>query len=221
MTLPDIVTLEQWKAAREQLLKKEKALTRELDALAAQRRRLPMTEVSTHYRFMSPTGQHSLLDLFDNRDQLILYHHMLKTNDKAPCAGCCMVADHVGNLSHLHERNTSFVMVARAPISEIIAFSDRMQWTFPFVETVDSFNADMGVTDGFGLSVFLRHEDAVYRTYFTHGRGVESVGSTWTFLDLTPLGRQETWEESPSGWPQSNPYQWWRLHDEYSTTQKT
>jgi predicted dithiol-disulfide oxidoreductase (DUF899 family) len=211
-----VVSAAEWNLARGQLLQKEKKLTRELDALAAQRRRLPMTAVTATYRFNTATGSHSLLDLFDGRSQLILYHHMLKPSDEEPCSGCCMFADNVGHLAHLHARDTSFVMVARAPIDEIAAFTDRMQWTLPFVETTDTFNADMGVTDGFGLSVFLRHNDDIYRTYFTSGRGVESLGSTWTFLDLTPLGRQENWEDSPDGWPQSEPYQWWRLHDMYT-----
>lgn len=215
MNLPEIVTAKEWDVAREQLLEKEKALTRGQDALAAERRRLPMTAIPNTYTFITTAGRSSLLDLFDDRDQLILYHHMLKPGDKSPCAGCCMFVDNVGHLSHLHARNTSFTIVAKAPINEIVALADRLQWTLPFVETVDSFNADMGVTDGFGLSVFLRHNEEIYRTYFTRGRGVESLGSTWTFLDLTPWGRQETWEDSPRGRPQTKPYQWWRVHDEY------
>ncbi len=92
-----------------------------------------------------------------------------------------------------------------------------MGWTVPWLSTSDDFNTDFGVTAGFGLNVFLRDGDEVFRTYFTSGRGVEALGSNWTFLDLTPLGRQETWEDSPEGWPQTSPYQWWRRHDEYES----
>ncbi len=216
MNLPQIVAPSKWEEAIEQIRIKEKALTRELDALAAARRRLPMTEVSKDYKFMTVEGRRSLLDLFDDRNQLIVYHHMLRPGDSKPCAGCCMFIDNVGHPKHLHARNTSFVVVAKAPVDEIASLANRLQWTLPFVETVDDFNSDMGITDGFGLSVFVRRDQNIYRTYFTHGRGVESLGSTWTFLDLTPWGRQETWEDSPQGWPQSKPYEWWRLHDEYS-----
>jgi predicted dithiol-disulfide oxidoreductase (DUF899 family) len=107
-------------------------------------------------------------------------------------------------------------LVSRAPSAEIEAFKKRMGWTIPWVSSAASgFDADFGVTTGFGLNVFLRDGDEVFRTYFTSGRGVEALGSNWSFLDLTPLGRQEDWEDSPEGWPQARPYEWWRLHDEY------
>jgi predicted dithiol-disulfide oxidoreductase (DUF899 family) len=126
----------------------------------------------------------------------------------------------VGHLAHLHARDTSFALVSIAPISSIERYRSRMGWTIPWFSSAGTeFNRDFGVTtdegEMFGLSVFLRDGDDVYRTYFTSGRGVEALGSVWTFLDLTPLGRQETWEESPDGWPQSAPYVWWRRHDEY------
>lgn len=106
--------------------------------------------------------------------------------------------------------------MSRATLAEINPLKQRMGWAVPWYSTLDDgFNADCGITTGFGLSVFLRDGDSVYRTYFTNGRGVEALGSVWTFLDLTPLGRQETWEDSPEGWPQTPPYEWWRLHDEY------
>lgn len=122
--------------------------------------------------------------------------------------------------THLRVRDTSFVLVARAPLAQIKAYKKRMGWTMPWFSSSGSdFNVDFGVTteegETFGLSVFLREGESVFHTYFTAGRGVEALGSNWTFLDLTPLGRQENWENSPVGWPQTAPYQWWRRHDEY------
>lgn len=215
MSQPEIVSQTEWEHARAALLDKEKAATRASDALAAERRRLPMVEVGKDYVFEGPGGTYSLPELFAGRRQLIVYHHMLRPGDEAPCEGCCMFVDSLGNLSHLHARDTSLVIVARAPVEESEALRRRMGWTVPWYSTTDDFNADMGIRHGFGLSVFLRDGQRVYRTYFTSGRGVEALGSVWTFLDLTPLGRQEIWEDSPAGWPQTPPYHWWRLHDEY------
>lgn len=155
-------------------------------------------------------------DLFDDRRQLIVYHHMLKAGDESPCAGCCMFTDNIGHLAHLHARDTRLLLVSRAPQDEIAAFSRRLGWSIPWFTTGDDFNFDFGVTDGFGLNVFLRDGDRVFHSYFTTGRGVEALGSNWTFLDLTPLGRQENWKDSPAGRPQGEPYAWWRLHDEYA-----
>lgn len=216
MNLPQVVSPAGWAAARAALLVKEKEATRARDALAAERRRLPMVRVEREYVFDGPDGKASLLDLFDGRRQLIVYHHMLQPGDDDPCSGCGMFVDNIGHLAHLHARDTSLVLVSRAPSREIEAFKARMGWTIPwYSSTGTGFDADFDVTAGFGLNVFLRAGDEVFRTYFTTGRGVEALGSNWTFLDLTPLGRQEDWEDSPDGWPQTPPYQWWRLHDEY------
>jgi predicted dithiol-disulfide oxidoreductase (DUF899 family) len=216
MDAPEIVLREEWLARHENLLQREKAMTHALDALAAERRRSPWERVVGDYVFEAPERRLSLADLFAGRSQLIVYHHMLKAADESPCPGCCMVADHIGNLAHLHARDTSLVLVSRAPVAEIEAFKKRMGWTMPWFSTVDEFNADFGVARGFGLNVFVRRGKDVYRTYFTSGRGVEALGATWTFLDLTPFGRQEDWQESLPGVPLSAPYKWWRLHDEYS-----
>lgn len=210
-----IVSPAEWEAARQRLLVKEKEATRARDALAAERRRLPMVAVEKEYVFEGPQGKLGLPDLFDGRRQLIVYHHMLKPSDPHPCSGCSMFVDNIGHLAHLHARDTSLVLVSRAPVDEIERFRQRMGWTIPWFSTTDSFNPDFGVSSGFGLNVFFRDGERVFRTYFTTGRGVEALGSNWTFLDLTPLGRQETWEDTPKGRPQSAPYQWWRLHDEY------
>ncbi|MDQ6801069.1 MAG: DUF899 domain-containing protein [Acidobacteriota bacterium] len=224
--LPKIVSQKVWRAAHEKLLAKEKAATRKRDALAAERRRQPMVEIEKDYAFEGPNGKAALLDLFEGRRQLIVYHFMFAPPvdgwPDAGCPGCSLVADQITHLAHLHARDTSLVLVSRAPLANILRYKKRMGWTLPWYSSSGSdFNADFGLTTGggetFGLSVFLRDGDRVFRSYFTAGRGVESLGPVWTFLDLTPLGRQEEWEDSPDGWPQTPPYIWWRRHDEYGS----
>jgi predicted dithiol-disulfide oxidoreductase (DUF899 family) len=228
MDLPPIVSETEWRRALETLRTKEKAATRARDALAAERRRLPRMRIEKPYVLAGPNGPARLDALFAGRRQLLLYHFMFGPNQDAGCDGCSMFVDQVGHLSHLHARDTTFVLVSRAPIAKIEAFRRRMGWTIPWFSSFETdFNHDLGVgpavpkvgeyQDGesFGLSAFLRDGGAIYRTYFTRGRGVEALGSVWTFLDLTPFGRQETWEDSPQGYPQTLPYTWWRRHDEY------
>ena len=222
--LPNVVSQAEWLAASKQVLAKEKQLTRQHDQLAAERRRMPMVKIDKPYVFDGSAGTVSLLDLFEGRSQLIVYHFMFAPGvggwPTAGCPGCSLVVDQIAHLAHLHARDTSFVLVSRAPRSRIQTYQKRMGWTIPWYSSSDSdFNDDFGVTtpkgETFGLSVFLRDGDNVYRTYFTNGRGVEALGSVWTLLDLTPYGRQEEWEDSPEGWPQTAPYEWWRRHDEY------
>ena len=130
-----------------------------------------------------------------------------------------MFGDQIPRLAHLHARDTSLVVVARAPLDEIEALKARLCWRFPFVSTGEAFNHDFGVTDGFGLNVFLKYGDGgMYGTYFTDRRGVETLGTPWTRLDLTPYGRQERWQDAPSATPQSAPCEWWRLNDAYHET---
>ena len=224
VNLPPVVSEAEWQTKVEALRIKEKEATRARDALASERRRLPMVRIDKDYVFDGRDGKVRLRDLFDGRRQLILYHFMFAPGvhgwPDAGCEGCSMFVDQVGHLAHLHARDTSFVLVSRAPLANIEAYRKRMGWAIPWFSSAESdFNRDFGVTteDGetFGLSVFLREGDDVYRTYFTTARGVEALGSVWTFLDLTPLGRQETWEDSPPGYPQTPPYEWWRRHDEY------
>jgi predicted dithiol-disulfide oxidoreductase (DUF899 family) len=223
-SLPRVVSPAQWQTARNALLVKEKEATRARDALAAERRTLPMVRFEKGYVFEGPDGKASLLDLFDGRRQLIVYHFMFAPDvegwPSAGCSGCSMFVDQIGHLAHLHARDTSLALVSRAPLANIEPYKERMGWTIPWYSSAGSdFNTDFGVTtdagETFGLSVFLRDGDDVYRTYFTAGRGVEALGSVWTLLDLTPFGRQEDWEDSPAGYPQTPPYQWWRRHDEY------
>ncbi len=224
--LPAAVSLAEWQSAREALLAKEKAATRARDALAAERRRLPMVQIEKAYVFDGPKGKYRLADLFEGRRQLILYHFMFGPGASgwpdAGCDGCSMFVDQVGHLAHLHARNTSFALVSLAPWPKIEAYRRRMGWTIPWFSSAGTdFNRDFGTTTDrgeiFGLSVFLRDGDDVFRTYFTNWRGVEALGSVWTFLDLTPLGRQEEWEDTPAGRPQTPRYTWWRRHDEYGT----
>jgi predicted dithiol-disulfide oxidoreductase (DUF899 family) len=228
MDLPPVVSEEEWQAARDALLVKEKEATRARDALAAERRRLPRVQIEKDYAFDGPEGKARLLDLFVGRTQLLLYHFMFGPNQDVGCDGCSMFVDQIGHLAHLHARDASFALVSRAPIDKIEAYRKRMGWTTPWYSSFESdFNVDFGVgpetpqegvyQDGesFGLSAFLRDGESIYRTYFTTHRGTEALGSVWTFLDVTPLGRQEEWEDSPPGYPQTKPYQWWRRHDEY------
>jgi predicted dithiol-disulfide oxidoreductase (DUF899 family) len=226
--LPAVVSPAEWQEARDVLLAKEKEATRARDTLAAERRRLPMVRIDKSYVFDGPDGKATLLDLFASRRQLLLYHFMFGPNQDVGCDGCSMFVDQVGHLAHLHARDTSFALVSRAPLAKIAGYKERMGWTIPWYSAFDSdFNVDFGISpevpqpnvyqDGehHGLSVFLRDGSAIFRTYFTTARGVEALGSVWTFLDLTPLGRQEEWEDSPAGYPQTKPYHWWRRHDEY------
>ena len=233
MNRPKIVSREEWLAARNALLGKEKDLTRARDALNAERRRLPMVRVEKEYVFEGPDGKATLPDLFEGRRQLVLYHFMFGPNQSEGCDGCSMVVDNMGHPAHLHPRDISRVLVSRAPLEKIAPFKKRMGWTIPWYSSNGStFNPDFGLgpksaqpdtyQDGetFGLSVFLRDGEEVYHTYFTDRRGVEYLGSSFSYLDITPYGRQEDWEDSPEGWPKGPRYTWWRHHDRYENEEK-
>jgi predicted dithiol-disulfide oxidoreductase (DUF899 family) len=218
--MPPIVSRSEWQKARADLLVREKELTRMKDAVSAARRRLPMVEITEPYTFDTEAGPATLLDLFDGRTQLIVQHFMFGPNWKQGCDGCSMMADHIGPLSHLHAKDTSFVLVSRATLPKLLAFRERMGWALPWVSSARStFNDDFGVTvDGeeiHSVSVFLRDGDRVFHTYQLFNRGEEPFMVVFDLLDLTPYGRQETWEDSPEGWPQQPPYEWMRLHDSY------
>ncbi|HEY3468015.1 MAG TPA: DUF899 domain-containing protein [Amycolatopsis sp.] len=213
MTLPRIVSPEEWQAERDALLVKEKAHMKAGDHLAAERRRLPMVRFG-EYTFESPDGPVSLVDLFDGRRQLIVYHFMLHPGDDAGCPGCSLVVDNLPHLAHLHARDVTLKVVAPATLPEIERYRKRMGWEVPWVSAHGTtFPDDCGVGRGFGVSVFLRDGDAVYRTYFTSGRGGEMFLASHRYLDVTPLGRQEAWEEESRG--DDAPSSWWRRHDEY------
>jgi len=219
MNLPPVVSAEEWKAAREEMLVKEKELTRARDALAAERRRMPRLAVEKEYRFEGPNGSASLADLFAGRRQLIVYRFFFDPDVKGfpekGCPGCSFVADQVAHLSHLNARNTTLVFVSRATQEEIARLEERMGWEIPWFTLTDEFDADFDVDEWHGTNVFLREGDEIFRTYLVDKRGDEQMGNTWNYLDITPLGRQEIWEDSPEGYPQTQAYVWWNRHDEY------
>ena len=228
MNLPRIVSRDEWTRARVELLEQEKALTKARDALSAQRRQLPMVEVTEDYRFTAADGsKKTLRDLFEGRHQLIVDHYMFDPDWEDGCMSCAGRVDQFGNTAHLHERDTTIAVVSRAPIEKIERWKHKMGWDFPWYSSYGSrFNFDYGVSfddsvgdpaynyrtaaeweeRGFpapqgevhGTSVFLRDGDRVFHTYSTYGRGTEQVGGTHYYLDMTALGRQEDWEE-PAG----------------------
>lgn len=216
--MPRVATQAEWQHARDSLLVKEKAATRQLDMLAAERRRLPMVRLEKEYAFEGAKGKMHLGHVFEGRRQLIVYHFMHAPGRDHLCPGCSRRMDDVGQLAHLHARQTTFVAVARADYQTLAALRERKRWTLPFYSSGGSdFNVDMGITNDdeqFGISIFFRGDaNSIYRTYFTDGRGVEPAGFR-AMLDMTPYGRQEEWEDSPPGWPQSPTHEWGSERDE-------
>ena len=221
MQSPVIVSPQDWETAREQLLVKEKAHTRARDALAAERRRMPWMGVEQTYTFEGPAGPVSLQDLFEGRRQLIVYRAFFEPGvhgwpDHA-CRGCSLGADQVSHLAHLNARDTTLAYVSRAPQPDIARLKAKMGWDMPWYTLTDSFDADFGVDEWHGHNVFFRDGKQIFRTYFINNRGDEAMGSVWSYLDLSPLGRQEVWEDSPQGYPQTPTYKWWNWHDSYVT----
>jgi predicted dithiol-disulfide oxidoreductase (DUF899 family) len=217
---PPVVSPEEWQSAWEQMLVKEKAVTRARDALMAERRRMPWMEVEKEYVFEGPNGRVTLLDLFEGRRQLIVYRAFYEPGvfgwPEHACRGCSLGADQVSNLTHLNARDTTLAYVSRAPQADIARLKEKMGWEqIPWYTITDSFDADFGVDEWHGHNVFIHDGERIFRTYFTNNRGDEALGTVWSYLDLTPLGRQETWEDSPEGYPQTPPYKWWNWHDNY------
>jgi predicted dithiol-disulfide oxidoreductase (DUF899 family) len=220
MNMPPIVSPQEWTAAREQLLVKEKAMTRARDALAAERRRMPWLAVDKAYVFDGPKGKVSLLDLFEGRRQLIIYRAFFEPGvhgwPEHACIGCSLGADQVSNLAHLNARDTTLAYASRAPQADIVRLKVQMGWEhIPWYTITDSFDADFGVDEWHGHNAFIREGERVFRTYFINSRGDEAMGTTWSYLDMTALGRQEEWEDSPKGYPQSRPYKWWNWNESY------
>ena len=219
MDLPPVVSPEEWEAARDKLLVKEKEMTRARDALAAERRRMPRMAVEKEYSFDGPNGPATLEDLFEGRRQLIVYRFFFDPDVKGypekGCPGCSMVADQVAHLAHLNARDTTLVFVSRATQPEIERLKAKMGWDIPWYTLTSDFDVDFGVGEWHGTNAFLREGDQIFRTYLIDERGDEAMGSTWSYLDITALGRQEEWEDSPEGYPQDPPYGWWNRHDEY------
>jgi predicted dithiol-disulfide oxidoreductase (DUF899 family) len=227
MALPDIVTREEWLAARTQLLALEKQETRRHDALNAQRRRLPMVAVDKEYLFEGPSGTVSLLDLFGGYRQLIVQHVMFEPDGESACPGCTAAIDEIsgGLLTHLRSRDTEFVLISRAPLDKLDKYRVSRGWSHPWYSSYGSdFNFDFQATvdaarsqfmynyrdirDQFeegetsaelpGMSCFLRDGSRIFHTYSAWARGTDTLGSAYSLLDLTALGRQEDWEE-PKG----------------------
>ena len=204
MNTPPIVSAQEWEAAREQLLVKEKALIRARDAMAAERRRMPWMAVEKTYAFDGPAGKVSLLDLFEGRRQLIVYRAFFEPGvhgwPEHACIGCSLGADQVSNLVHLNARNTTLVYASRAPQADIARLKARMGWgKIPWYTITDSFDADFGVGEWHGHNAFIRNGDRVFRTYLINSRGDEAMGTVWSYLDMTALGRQEIWEDFAGG----------------------
>ena len=180
-------------------------MTRARDALAAERRRMPWMAVEKSYAFDGPKGKASLLDLFEGRRQLIVYRAFFEPGvhgwPEHACIGCSLGADQVSNLAHLNARDTTLVYASRAPQADIARLKARMGWEhMPWVTITDSFDADFGVDEWHGHNAFIRDGDRVFRTYFINSRGDEAMGTVWSYLDMTALGRQEEWEDSPEGY---------------------
>jgi predicted dithiol-disulfide oxidoreductase (DUF899 family) len=216
-----VVSHEEWQKAHEELLVKEKAQMRARDALNAERRRMPWAAVEKSYAFEGPGGKLSLRDLFAGRRQLIVYRAFYEPGvggwPEQACVGCSLMADQVSHLAHVNARDTTVVYASRAPQADIARLKKRMGWEhIPWVTITDSFDADFGVAEWHGHNAFIRDGEKIFRTYFINERGDEAMGTVWSFLDMTALGRQEKWENSPKGYPQTEPYKWWKRHDSYA-----
>ena len=223
---PTIVSPAEWLEQRTRLLEREKEVTRQHDRVAAERRRLPMVRVEKDYVFDGLAGKRRLVDLFEGREQLIVYHFMFDPAWEKGCPGCTGYVDALGDLSMLAERRTTFVLISRAPLEKLEAYRKQRGWTRPWYSSFGTeFNHDFHVTldtavrsaeynyrpvsdtgESHGLSVFFRVGEAVYHTYSSYARGVENLTNSYSLLDVTPYGRQEDWEDSPSGWPQQPTY---------------
>jgi predicted dithiol-disulfide oxidoreductase (DUF899 family) len=226
---PPVVSPKEWKTAREELLVKEKEHTRARDALAAERRRLPWMAVEKEYSFEGPNGPATLADLFEGRRQLIVYRAFYgpevttyanpERGDAYPeraCVGCSFVADQVAHPAHLNARDVTLVFASRAPQAELQKLKERHGWEhIPWYTITDDWDKDFGVDEWHGHNAFFREGEQIYRTYFIDSRGDEAMGTTWSYLDMAPLGRQEEWEDSPEDYPQTAPYEWWDYKDAY------
>lgn len=208
---PPVVDRETWQRELDELRAREKAATRELDAIAAQRRRLPMVELPD-YTLTGPNGPVRLVDVFDGRSQLIVYHHMWRPGAEWQCSGCTGYTSQFTRLDFLDAYDARFVIVTQGPIEEALAYKEKVGNRMEWYSTADSpFGADMDAPPGgeFALNVFLRVGDTVYRTWHTTGRGIEQLSHTFPLIDVLPWGRQEEWQDVREGWPQGPAYAGW------------
>lgn len=210
-TVPPVVDVDTWRAELDELRRREKAATRELDAIAAQRRRLPMVAVGDHV-LVGADGPVRLVDIFDGASQLIVYNHMWSPGEQWQCGGCTSFTTQFTRLDFLANYDARFVVVTNAEIGEALAYRDRvgnqMSW---FSAAGTGFGAEMDAPEGggFALNVLLRRGDQVYRTYSTTSRGIEQVSHTFPLVDVLPFGRQEQWQDAPEGRPQGPAYAGW------------
>lgn len=218
MKTPPIVPAEEWMAAHKRMHEREKEVMRARDALAAERRRMPWLAVEKDYAFEGPNGRVSLRDLFGRCRQLIVYRAFMEPGvsrwPERGCIGCSLVADHAIHPAHLNQRDTHLAFVSRGSQADLERQKAKMGWEhIPWYTLTDDFDADFGVDEWHGTNFFFRDGDRIFRTYFTSGRGDEQMGNLWNYLDMTALGRQEEWEDSPEGYPQTPGYDWWVWHD--------
>ncbi len=202
--LPAIVDRATWQAERDALLVREKAHTREGDAIAAARRRLPMVEVDPTITLIGPDGPVTLLEVFEGRRQLIAYFHMWHAGQPAAgqCEGCTFYNGQVRELSYLHSRDVTYATFCQGPYDESVRYRDFMGWDVPWYSAAGLRRRAAGRAWVRMLVCYLRDGDRVFETYWTTGRGFEVMAPTYGLLDMTSYGRQETWEDSPTGWPQ-------------------
>jgi predicted dithiol-disulfide oxidoreductase (DUF899 family) len=233
---PPVVPRSEWVAKRKELLLEEKELTKHYDRVNALRRRLPMVKVEKEYRFVTSDGEKKLLDLFEGRRQLIVYHFMFDPEWDEGCPGCTGYTNNLGDLDEVRDRDTTFTLISRAPLAKLLKYRDEKGWDDPRASSFGSdFNYDFHVThdpevapieynfrdaeelaargehyftkgESHGLSVFFQMGGEVYHTYSAYARGVENVSNAFELLDRTPYGRQEDFEDSPAGWPQKPTY---------------
>jgi predicted dithiol-disulfide oxidoreductase (DUF899 family) len=241
---PSVVSRDEWLVARKELLVRERELTRQRDALNAGRRNLPMVEIDKNYELAGASGPATLTDLFDGRGQLLIYHFMFDPDWDEGCRSCSFLVDGIGQLSHLHARDTTLAVVARAPLAKTEPFRRRMGWTVPWYSSFGSdFNYDFHVTldesvapveynyrglaalgpgwrgwsgEMHGISAFLRRGERVFHTYSSYARGTDLFSGTYNWLDLTARGRQEDWEQPP-GRSNGPLMSWLRHHDKYGS----
>ena len=233
---PPIVSRDQWLGERKKLLAHEKDCTRQYDRVNAERRRLPMVKIEKDYIFDGPNGKTSLKDLFAGRRQLVVYHFMFDPAWQKGCPGCTRYVNAIGDLSMLNDRDTTFVLVSRAPLVKLDAYRAQKGWSLSWLSSFGSdFNYDFHATNDekvapvecnyrnkaeleakngpngiegeeHGLSVFFRLGDEVFHTYSVYARGTERLTDARALLDMTPYGRQQDFEDSPPGWPQKPTY---------------
>jgi predicted dithiol-disulfide oxidoreductase (DUF899 family) len=233
---PPIASHDQWLVERKRLLANEKELTKQLDRINAERRRLPMVKIEKDYTFDGPNGKRALNALFDGRRQLIVYHFMFDPEWDKGCSGCTKWVDALGELSGLNDRDTTLVLVSRAPLIKLDAYKAQRGWSIPWFSSFGSdFNYDFHVTldanvapveynyrpkaemlarktpngtegEEHGLSVFFAFDGEIFHTYSAYGRGTGCLTDAYALLDQTPYGRQQDFEDSPPGWPQKPTY---------------